>query len=225
MIATWQAPLDKAKFSEELLVSFDLGRARRVLVIPALFDEANKMRRFTVQVMRALDALGVDSFLPDLPGQNESLRALEDQTLAGWRDATCAAANAVNANAFLSLRAGALIAPDGLDGYHYAPQTGPKQLRAMLRARTIAAREAGLEESSEALGKIGRSEGLTLAGWSIGQEMFAELEADSAPLARPVIDQKAVGGRGLWLRAEPSEDAEQARRLATLISGLDEASA
>ena len=83
MIATWRAPSLGGKSAEELLVSFDRGRARRVLVLPALFDEANKLRHFTVQIMRALDELGLDCFLPDLPGCSESLVPLEDQTLEG----------------------------------------------------------------------------------------------------------------------------------------------
>ncbi|WP_299192836.1 hypothetical protein [uncultured Erythrobacter sp.] len=222
MISTWQAPLDDEKYSEELLVSFDQGRARRVLILPALFDEANKMRRFTLQVMRALDALGIDSFLPDLPGQNESLQPLENQTLKSWRIAARAAAEALDANEYLSIRAGALIAPEGLDGQQYAPQTGPKQLRAMLRARTIAAREAGHEELTETLSELGRAEGLVLAGWPIGAAMFAELEAANDGTTQRVIEQKALGGRGLWLRAEPDEDAEQAHRLATLIAGSED---
>lgn len=222
MIATWQAPLDEAKYSEELLVSFDQARARRVLILPALFDEANKMRRFTLQVMRSLDSLGIDSFLPDLPGQNESLRPLGHQTLKSWRVAAEAAAESLNANEFLSIRAGALIAPKGLDGQHYAPHTGPKQLRSMLRARTIATAEAGHEETSVALSELGRAEGLVLAGWPIGAAMFAELEAASEAPAQRVVEQNALGGRGLWLRAEPDEDAHQARRLATLVAGTED---
>jgi len=35
------------------------------------------MRRFTVEVMRRLDNAGIDSFLPDLPGGNESSQALQ----------------------------------------------------------------------------------------------------------------------------------------------------
>ena len=68
MISTWQATLPDGTTSEELLLAFDQGRERRVLILPAWFDEANKMRRFTVQAMRALDEAGVDAFLPDLPG-------------------------------------------------------------------------------------------------------------------------------------------------------------
>jgi hypothetical protein len=221
MIASWQAPLSSGKSSEELLVSYDEGRERRVLILPALFDEANKLRRLTVQVMRQLDLSGVDSFLPDMPGVNESLAPLSSQTLMGWRSQVNAAAKSVSATHFLSIRAGALMAPSDLPGWHYAPQTGAKVLRAMIRARTIAAREDGREESSEQLLETGRREGLTLAGWTIGGEMFRELET-AEPIAvgaAATIAQKELGGAGLWLRAEPDEDDAQAAVLANNIAG------
>ena len=224
MIASWQAPLPNGKNSEELLVSFDAGRERRVLILPAMFDEANKMRRLTVQVMRQLDLAEVDSFLPDMPGVNESLAPLDRQTLMGWRSQVNAAAKSMNATHFLSIRAGALVAPDNLPGWHYAPQTGAKVLRAMIRARTIAAREQGRkngrEESSEQLLETGRREGLTLAGWTIGAEMFRELET-AEPIAAggtATIAQKDLNGAGLWLRAEPGEDDAQAAVLAAIVA-------
>ncbi len=221
MIASWQAPLSSGKSSEELLVSYDEGRERRVLILPALFDEANKLRRLTVQVMRQLDLSGVDSFLPDMPGVNESLAPLSSQTLMGWRSQVNAAAKNVSATHFLSIRAGALMAPSDLPGWHYAPQTGAKVLRAMIRARTIAAREDGREESSEQLLETGRRDGLTLAGWTIGGEMFRELETAEpiAAGAAATIAQKELGGAGLWLRAEPDEDDAQAAALANIVAG------
>lgn len=220
MISTWPAPIADGKTGEELLVSFDDGNERRVLVIPALFDEANKMRRFTMQVMRALARADIDSFLPDLPGQNESLRELSKQTLTSWRAAAVAAASHVNATEVLAIRAGTAIAPPDLPGTLYAPIAPHKQLRSMMRARVIAAREAGLEENAEQLGLSAQADGITLAGWPIGAAMFSELEApvEAQSTAHVVIDQKTIGGRGLWLRAEPDEDAEQAEKLAALIA-------
>lgn len=223
MISTWQAPRAVGTHAEELLLSFDQGRERRVLVLPAWFDEANKLRRLTVQSMRMLDAVGVDSFLPDLPGCNESLAPLEAQTLAGWRDAAQAVAQQVSATHVLAIRAGALIAPTSLPGWRYVAQNGPKTLRGMIRARTIAAREAGREESSEALMKQGRREGLVLAGWSIGAEMLRELETaePTAGKQHAAIAQKDLGGPGLWLRAEPDDDAAQAEALAAIVASSE----
>src|SRR5690606_34249762 len=81
VIAGWPAA-----DGEEYALAFDEGREARLLVLPALFDEANKLRRFSAEVMRRLDAAGIDTLLPDLPGCNESLAPLEGQTLAGWRE-------------------------------------------------------------------------------------------------------------------------------------------
>ena len=54
MIATWHAPLPDGSQTEELLFGFGAQRAVRVLILPAWFDEANKLRRFTAQTMRAI---------------------------------------------------------------------------------------------------------------------------------------------------------------------------
>ena len=221
MISTWHAPLADGKQAEELLVAFDQERERRLLVLPAWFDEANKMRRFTIEVMRRLDAAGIDSFLPDLPGCNDSLAPLQVQTISGWQMAATAAAEHVKATDVLALRAGALVAPFSLPGWQYAPQTGAKQLRAMVRARTIAAREAGREETSEMLMEKARREGLTVDGWRLGAAMLSELESamPSQSDKHITIAQKQIGGAGLWLRAEPDDDPNQAAALVAIIAG------
>jgi hypothetical protein len=209
----------EGKASPEQLVCFDQARPHRVLICPAWFDEANKLRRFTVEVMRRLDKAGIDSFLPDLPGCNESLAPLEVQTLAGWKAGMTCAAHNMRATHVLAIRAGALVAPGGLPGWHYAAQSGPKLLRGMIRARTIAAREAGREEKAEALLALGRSEGLLLGGWPLGAAMIRSLSNAEPQLADGQIEiaQSALGGPGLWLRAEPDEDAGQADRIAALV--------
>ncbi|MEM9501888.1 MAG: hypothetical protein AAF941_08580 [Pseudomonadota bacterium] len=220
MIGTWQAPQSDGTISEELLVSFDAECEHRILILPAWFDEANKLRRLTVEVMRRLEGAEIDSFLPDLPGCNESTAPLEQQTLPGWRLAAEAAAQRFQATHVLTIRAGALVAPAPLPGWRYAQQTGAKLLRGMIRARIIAAREDGREETSDKLMDTGRSEGLTLAGWPIGAEMFRELEhAETiASETRQEIAQSDLGGSGLWLRAEPDFDAKQADALAALVT-------
>lgn len=202
-----------------MLVAFDRERAPRILILPAWFDEANKLRRFTIEVMRRLDGAGIDSLLPDLGGCNESLAPLGTQTLKGWRIQAKAAAETLNATHVLAIRAGALIAPHGLPGWHYAAQSGPKLLRALLRARTIAAREAGRFESAEGLMVQGKAEGLTLGGWHLGAGLITALE-DAEPALGPgqqSIEQSALGGPGLWLRAEPDDDAAQADALAAIL--------
>ena len=201
-------------------MAFDRGRPSRLLILPALFDEANKLRRQSVETMRRLDAAGIDSFLPDLPGCNESLRPLESQTLTGWREAAWAAAEHFDATHLLAIRAGALLAPPGLPGWRYAPFSGASALRGMLRARVIAAREAGRSEKLEDLQAAGRTQGIDLAGYRIGPELFVELEQARVQESDKLADiaQDDIGGSGLWLRAEPDEAPSQADALAAIVT-------
>ncbi len=220
MIGTWTAPATGAGSLTELLVSFAADRNTRILILPAWFDEANKLRRFTIEVMRRFDTAGIDSFLPDLAGCNESLLPLSHQTIHGWRAAAQSAAEQFQATHVLSIRAGALITPATLPGWRYAPETGARQLKTMLRAQVITLREKGVQASTEALQEKGRREGAMLAGWEIGPQMFRDLEAaQSAPFSdrQTVIAADALDGRPLWLRAEPSHDPDQADALAALV--------
>jgi hypothetical protein len=215
VIAAWPTPA-----GEEYAVAFDKGRARRVLVLPAWFDESNKLRRFAVEVMRRLDGAGVDSFLPDLPGCNESLAPLETQTLESWRNEAAEAAWHFSATHVLAIRAGAMIAPDALPGWRYAPLAGSSQLRALLRARVLSSREAGREEDRDALLTEGRQSGLELAGYRLGAAMISGLAQGELPASARQRDiaQGDLGGAGLWLRSEPDHDPRQADALAAIVA-------
>ena len=215
MIASWPSPS-----GEEYALAFDRGRQHRLLVLPALFDEANKTRHLVVEVMRRLDGAAIDSFLPDLPGCNESLAPLEAQTLESWRTAASAAAAHFSATHILTVRAGALLAPPELPGWRYAPIGGPSVLRALLRARTISSREAGHSETIDELTELGRANGIELAGYRVDAAMFSELQAAEAPDTgeQREIDQGTIGGGRLWLRAEPGFDESQADALAAVIA-------
>lgn len=212
MITTWPAPS-----REEYALAFDQARPPRLLVIPALFDEGNKLRHFTVQTMRVLDALEVDCFLPDLPGSNESSAPHEAMSLESWREAMTAAAKHFNASHVLAIRGGSLCAPGGLPLIHYAPVEGASLLRAMLRAEVISAREAGRETTREELMDAGRADGLTLGGRPFSPAMLAQLETAKPAEAAHVIAQSELGGPGLWLRAEPEHDQQQAEALAARV--------
>lgn len=215
MIAAWPSPSGNGEYA----LAFDRSREKRVLVLPAWFDESNKLRRLTVEVMRRLDGAGIDAFLPDLPGCNESEAPLEAQTVSEWREAAAAAAQHFSATHVLAIRAGALIAPD-LPGWRYGPLAGGALLRGLLRARTIAAREAGREETREGLLEIGRREGLELAGNRLGPAMIAELDSAEPPEnpRQRDIAQADIGGAALWLRAEPDYDQKQADALAAILA-------
>ena len=220
MYASWNAPDGAGEHSLEMALTFDMGRTARLLILAPLFDEHNKLRRQIVEVMRRLDRAGIDSVLPDLPGCNESPAPLENQSLTSWQAAAAEAADRFQATHILAIRGGTLMVPPALPGFLYAPSKGRQILRALLRARTIAAREAGREEKVETLLETGRSEGLELAGWHLSPAMISELEQAEIP-ADPrlqTIDQAALGGSPLWLRAEPSEDSDQADALAAMLA-------
>lgn len=221
MYVPWPCPLADGSVGEESALAFDHARAFRVLVLPALFDEANKTRHQAVEIMRRLDNAGIDSVLPDLAGCNESLSPQNAQTLADWRASAAAAADHFSATHVLAIRAGAWLAPAALHGWLLAPPRPSLVLRALLRARTITAREAGREETAAQLLETGRENGLELAGWSLGGPLLRELEAyDFKPhAAHRVIEQSEIGGGPPWLRAEPGFDADQADALATLVAG------
>jgi len=206
--------------AEELLLSFDCGRQSRIMICPALFDEANKLRRFTLGVMRELDVRGIDSAILDLPGTNESLALLEEQTLAAWREDARDAAAQFGATHILSIRAGALYAPPELPGWRYAALDGAKQLSAMLRAQVLSQREAGKALTREKLLEEGRKNGAMLSGWSLSATMLAELETARAhtPSQHRMIEHSEIGGAGLWLRAEPGESGAQSATLASMIA-------
>lgn len=217
---TWSAPLPGGGKTEETALVFDQEREHRLLVLPALFDEANKMRRQTVEVMHRLDLSGIDSFLPDLPGCNDSIQKLDQQTLPDWQFAAEAAMLHFRATHVLTIRSGALLAPPDLPGWRYAPLGGAQLMRSMTRARTIASQEAGCVETIEDIDAEARTNGVTLAGWPIGAELYTQLADAKTPDADGLIDisQGDVGGGGLWLRAEPDEDPEQADALAAIIA-------
>jgi len=217
--ATWPCPLPDGGTAQELALCTGMERPRRVLVVPALFEEANKLRRFTVETLRRLERAGIDAVLPDLPGTNESLQPLEVQTPAGWRAALAAAVSFFDCTHVLALRGGGLVAPAGLPGWLVAPVKGSAVVRQMLRARVIAAREAGREETQDGLLEIGRRDGLELAGYRLGAGFVAELgELEAETGGRMVVTPELLGGPGLWLRAEPGESAAQADALAAIVA-------
>ena len=216
----YACPLPSGGTARELALAFDQRRDKRLLIIPALFDEANRMRRFTVEVMRRLDVAGIDCFLPDLPGCNESLQELAEITSVDWSDAMQAAAAHFGAVQLLAIRGGGLVMPGGLSGWHYSPVKGASILRQMLRARIISSREAGREESQEQLLEAGVETGLELSGFQLSAGMLRDLQTlvPFAPDNLMIIDQEMIGGGPLWLRAEPGEDRAQADALAAVIS-------
>jgi len=215
---TWSCPLPDGSSAGEYALTFDKGREKRLLIVPALFDEANRMRRCTVEVMRRLDGAGIDSFLPDLPGCNESPAPLENETPASWRATMASAAAHFGATHVLGIRGGALLTPAGLPTWHYAPAKAGSILRQLIRSRILASREAGIAESQESLLETGHTEGLELSGFRLGAAFLRDFQTLRLPAGASEIGQDMIGGGGLWLRAEPDEDSHQADALAALLA-------
>jgi hypothetical protein len=214
----WPCPLPDGGMSQEYALTFDRQRRRRLLILPALFDEGNRLRRFTVEVMRRLDAAGIDAFLPDLPGCNESLQPLGKQTIPGWLAATIEAGRHFSATHALGVRGGCLFTPAELPALHYVPVKAASILRQMLRAQVLSSREAGREETRETLAEQARTSGINLAGYEFGADFYSHFEPLVPDSGATVIEQGKLGGSGLWLRAEPDEDATQADTLAAILT-------
>ena len=219
-IAVWPCAAPGGSGEELALIAGPSDAAARVLIVPALFEEANRTRRMLAETMRALAGAGIASMLPDLPGCNDSLAPLERQYLGAWRTAMASAVAHFAASHVLCLRGGALVAPDKLPGWQFEPIGGAQVLRPMLRARTVAARENGRTETMDGLLNQGRDAGIELAGYRLGSTMIRELEAAEQPEAagQVVLSLADLGGAALWLRSEPGEDAGLSAALAGRIA-------
>jgi hypothetical protein len=198
-----------------------------ILIVPPLFEEANRTRRTLVLAMRALAADGFATLLPDLPGQNESLVPLEKVDLASWQNALAEAAATIDGPQIIaSLRGGALIDhhPKAAAWWRLAPVGGASLLRTLMRARVAADREGGLTSSLDGLQAEAATAPLLLAGSRLSPAMIAQLgSAETQPVARLRTvtlgsGADAIAGTPLWLRAEPGEDAAMAKAIAADIA-------
>lgn len=215
----------------ELCLCSAPGSSRRVLLVPPLFDEMNRMRRMLVDVMHALAGLDVGSFLPDLPGTNESLVALEQVHLADWRNALQACARQHHISHIASFRGGALAVAELQTARHwiFSPVKGTTILRTMMRTRVAADRESGLSTSLADLTAEAATGPLELAGNVLGSDLFAQLNAADIPemdnqrIVRLESDSKPadghIPGSALWLRAEPDDDPAMSSAIARDIAG------
>ncbi|PKP98793.1 MAG: hypothetical protein CVT74_09870 [Alphaproteobacteria bacterium HGW-Alphaproteobacteria-13] len=216
--------------AEQLLHIAPPGPPRAsVLVVPPLFEEANRSRRTLVLAMRALAAQGFAALLPDLPGQNESLATLESADLAQWQAALADVAAGIGGPLIVaSVRGGALIdhRAKAAAWWRLAPVGGASLLRTLLRARVAADREAGRDSSIERLQEAAQSEALLLAGNRLSPAMLAELGSAEAqpvePLRSVALGAGGLAGTPLWLRAEPDEDAVLAAAIAADIIAWSE---
>ena len=196
-----------------------------VLILPPLFEEANRTRFFLVEVMRGLAGHGIVSLLPDLPGTNDSLVPTIDARLADWRDAVAALPVPI---ATVALRGGALLDDAARTDRHWrlAPEGGGRLLRDMIRATAITSRLKAAEIEASA-----RTNPTTLAGSDLHPELFVALHSAAPVVGGAVrtarLDDDAaeadvrIMGTPLWRRAEPDHDPLMAEAMvADLTSWL-----
>ena len=110
-----------------------------IVLLPPLFEEANRLRRTLAEIMRGLAARGLASALPDLPGQNESLMPTEAATLGMWRAALAAFGKDHDRPLLSAAFRGGCLIDDALPArawWRCAPVAGAPLLRTMRRAGT-----------------------------------------------------------------------------------------
>ena len=220
---------DWAGGREAMLRFGDRARPGRVVVmLPALFEEHNRTRGFTVAICRGLAALGVASLLPDLPGQNESPLATDDVTLDDWRGAVAALVETVGTSGpvhLAAIRGGAILdgAPGSVSVWRLAPIAGRAVLRDLHRAALVDGKPPAMAPDTGA----GPA---TLAGNSIGGSLRSALMADDvlttppAPVRTVQLEADTgdadvtLPGAPLWRRAEPGNDPTLAQMIAADIA-------
>lgn len=192
----------------ELLLRHGGGSPVTLLVLPALFEEANRMRRFTVSIMRNLARLDIGTILPDLPGTGESLTPLPDVVLADWHDAV--AALVPHASGSIAIRGGALLDGVFTNRWRLAPETGARLLRDMIRATAWSDGLTATEIDARALAGP-----IRLAGTIIGPALYAAL-GDAVPIGE--ASSVAHDVPKLWRAAEPGDDPDVAQQVAEDIA-------
>jgi hypothetical protein len=208
---------------EEHYLRFGEGASVTLLVLPALFEEANRMRRFTASLMRALADRGIGTILPDLPGTGESLHEIGVVSFGDWQDAvTAVAETASKPLRTISIRGGALLDDKTNAGWRLAPESGGRLLRDMVRATALSQ-----DISATELDRLSRSAPTRLAGNVITPELYTHL-ADASPIsgnyriARLQDDlaecDVTLSGSKLWRAAEPGQDAALVVAAATDIA-------
>ena len=172
------------------------GTPVTLLVLPALFEEANRMRRFTVSVMRHLAAQNIGTILPDLPGTGESNIPLCDVKLSDWHEAISTLSAKVTGS--VAIRGGALLDSTMKNRWRLAPESGERLLRDMTRATALSAGVPASEIDRQA-----RTMPTRLAGNVINPALYFVLHG-----AMPVDGAHitTVEGPKLWRAAEPGDD-------------------
>jgi hypothetical protein len=192
----------------EMLLRHGAGLPITVLILPALFEEANRMRRFTISVMRNLAQSGISSILPDLPGTGESQIGICDIVLEDWHDAVSALIPGILGS--VAIRGGALLDGPIKNRWRLSPESGERLLRDMVRATAFSESIAVNELDQRA-----RIRPQRLAGNLISPGLYTALH-DAVPDEGAHVT--AIDGPKLWRAAEPGDDPEFASAIANDIA-------
>lgn len=181
--------------------------ATTLLVLPPLFEEANRTRHLLVEVMRGLADHGIATLLPDLPGANDSAVATVDARFEHWQQAIAALPAPV---ATIAVRGGALLDTFAATENHWrlSPETGARLLRDMVRATAM---NTGVKTGD--VESAARAQPTALAGNLVHPSMFNALESAATTMSGTIrtlrledeageADARLVG-QPLWRRAEP----------------------
>lgn len=193
---------------EEMLLRLGAGSPVTCLVLPALFEEANRMRRFTVSVMHCLADRRIGTILPDLPGTGESLEETRAISLADWRAFVLEMRRIASLS--IAFRGGSILDSAFPSRWRLAPETGERLLRDMVRATALSTGLSATEIDAQA-----RVVPMRLAGNLIDPDLYRAFHA-AAPEGNAFVSQ-AEGPR-LWRSAEPGDDPHYAEAVADEIA-------
>jgi hypothetical protein len=189
---------------------------QQAIILPPLFDELNYTRGFIVDIMRALSALNIGTWLPDLPGTGESPHPLDSIGWDDWLDAARVAGEAVAAQSgarphVIALRGGNLLAHavNGRSCWSFAPASGASLLRQLQRAQLISDKR-NIDHQSDMN---------VYMGYTLSADMQFALEnmGEPTPLS-PLHVREASSTEMLWRRAEPARAPELSTALAAEIA-------
>ncbi|MBA3897981.1 MAG: hypothetical protein H0X36_12805 [Sphingomonadaceae bacterium] len=199
----------------EMLLRHGEGATTTLLVLPALFEEANRMRRFAVSLMRRLAEAGIGTVLPDLPGTGESLADLADVTLDDWRDVVAGVAETLPKPLMtLAIRGGAILDGTADFGWRLAPESGERMLRDLVRATALSSGRSASE-----IDRAARARPTALAGQTLSPALYQALLLAPAIGANrrtvrlgedPGPRDASLDGKRLWRGAEPGDDPDLA---------------
>ena len=202
-----------------------VGHPIQVLVVQPLFEERNRLRRLLAETTRRLAAVGVGSWMFDLPCTGDSAGATIDAVWTGWIDSVEKQAQHITSTGcdelhIFSARGGGLLdQPAACSHYRLAPVAGERLLRELMRSRA-AARGGVTIASLES--RFAQGEAIELGGFEMSAALAASLRAAGpqpvAPLRTAVVGDASgdvtLSGPPLWRQAEPAEEPVLADALA-----------